>query len=555
MTEVLSLEGTDRRSGLRDVSAWEHDPDLRRVIEELVSSILDGSIKSREELQKEKLLAAKKRTLGGLPTNSMILDMIRKRHPEREDELLWLLVKKPSRTVSGVAVVAVMTSPHSCPHGKCIFCPGGTEKEVPTPQSYTGREPAAMRGADNDYDPLKQVRRRIEQLEMVGHSTDKIDLILMGGTVTARSPEYQMEFVKGCLDGMNGTISTTLGEAQDLNESSEHRCIGITFETRPDHFGDEESDLMLSLGGTRLELGVQSLFDLPLLRSERGHSVMDTVNATKTAKDSGLKVGYHLMPGIPGSTREMNFETAYNAFHDSRFMPDMIKIYPTLVIKGTKLYDMWKRGEYEPIQTEDAARLVAEIKRITPPWVRIQRVQRDIPSPLVEGGVDKSNLRQLAEDVMREHGWNCRCIRCREIGHRMRDGKKPLPENISLSRREYEASGGKEVFLSFEEESTDTLIGYIRLRRPSEDAQRREMALSAIIRELKVFGQMVPIGRDAGDDWQHRGYGSELIKYAESLVKDEWGLDRILVTSGIGVREYYRKFGFERVGPYMGKRL
>ncbi len=549
------MKGAPEKNGSIHAPQLNEEQGTEALIDGLIKSILRGEISDRETLQREKIKAAKRDSIR-LPTNSMILDTVRRKYPKKEEEMLHLLIKKPSRTLSGVAVVAVMTSPDPCPHGKCIFCPGGWDKEVPTPQSYTGREPAAMRAADNLYQPFEQVRRRIEQLEAVGHSTDKIDLILMGGTITARPLIYQIDFVKRCLDGMNDRISGTLEEAQRLNERSEHRCIGITFETRPDWFGRKESDLMLSIGGTRLELGAQTLFDLPLIRSKRGHQVRDTIEATTIAKDSGLKLGYHLMPGIPGSCREMDFETAYMTFNDSRFKPDMLKIYPTLVIKGTKLYDMWRRGEYEPISTEDAAELVAEVKRITPPWIRIQRVQRDIPSPLVEGGVDKSNLRQLAGDVMRDRGWKCRCIRCREIGHKLRDGGGvPLPEDVTLTRREYDASGGKEVFLSFEAEAMDALVGYLRLRRPSPDAHRDEIKAAAVIREVKVFGQMVPIGRRAGDDWQHRGYGKDLIEYASSIAGEEWGMEHLLVTSGIGVRDYYRKLGFERVGPYMGKDL
>lgn len=542
--------------GSGELSRWETDEILGEMIKEIARMILDGEVEDRESLQKEKMKLLKGTGISRLPPNSMILDLIRKLHPEREEEILPLLLKKPSRTISGVAVVAVMTSPHPCPHGKCIFCPGGIEKEIPTPQSYTGREPAAMRASDNDYDPFRQVTRRIEQLEMVGHSTDKIDLILMGGTITARPLIYQIEFVKGCLDAMNKGKGRTLEETQNLNEVSEHRCIGMTFETRPDWFNEEESDLILSVGGTRLELGVQTLFDLPLIRSERGHLVEETIEATRIAKDSGLKLGYHLMPGIPGSSREMDLETAYRTFNDDRYKPDMIKIYPTLVIEGTRLYDMWRKGEYEPPSTEEAASLVAEIKRMTPPWTRIQRVQRDIPSPLVESGVKKSNLRQLAREIMDEKGWTCRCIRCREIGHKLRDGgDPPKMEDITLVRREYEASGGGEVFLSFEAPEMDALIGYLRLRRPSASSHRSEVEGAGIIRELKVFGQMVPIGRGPRGDWQHRGYGRDLIDFARSIVKDEWGLENLLVTSGIGVREYYRKLGFVRNGPYMGIHL
>ncbi|MGA1847730.1 MAG: tRNA uridine(34) 5-carboxymethylaminomethyl modification radical SAM/GNAT enzyme Elp3 [Thermoplasmatota archaeon] len=533
---------------------WETEPMLEEVLSELLALMVSGEISSKKELQDSKITLLKDRGIRSIPTNSMLLDMVRKRFPDKEATLIHLLQKKPTRTLSGVAVVAVMTSPYPCPHGKCIFCPGGSDQEVPTPQSYTGSEPAAMRAAQNEFDPGMQVERRLQQLEATGHPTDKVDLILMGGTITARPLKYQIEFVKGCLDGMNGNRSNTFEEAADQNETGPQRCIGMTFETRPDWFNEEEADLILNLGATRLELGIQSAFDGPLVKSRRGHTVEESIEATCLAKDTGLKVGYHLMPGIPGSTPEMDIETGRRIFEDPRFMPDMLKIYPTLVIKGTELYDMWKSGDYEPLSTEDAANVVAEIKRMTPPWVRIQRVQRDIPSPLVESGVKKSNLRQLARKVLESRGLECRCIRCREIGHRISpDGGLPLPEDVTLERREYEASHGKEVFLSFEVDWKDALVGYLRLRRPSPRAHRSEVQDAGIVRELKVFGPMVPIGKNAMKEWQHRGYGGRLLEYACSVVRDEWGLERILVTSGIGAREYYRKFGFERIGPYMGK--
>lgn len=535
---------------------WEDDDVLTEVIRSIVEKLLSGDITDKKRLQDEKVRSLRSTGLDSIPTNSMILDYVKKIHPGRVNEFIHLLKKKPSRTLSGVAVVAVMTSPHECPHGKCLFCPGGVEQEVPTPQSYTGREPAAMRAALNDFDPYEQVSNRIRQLEDIGHPTDKIDLILMGGTITARDREYQVDFVKNCLDALNGYRSTSFEEAEIKNEKSSHRCIGTTFETRPDRLRKEETDLILQLGGTRIELGVQSVFDQPLKISRRGHSVRDTIDATMIAKDSGLKVGYHLMPGIPGSGREMDLENARLIFQGEDFKPDMIKIYPTLVIEGTELYDLWKKGEYNPLTTEDAAKLVAEIKKITPPWVRIQRVQRDIPSPLIEGGAKKSNLRQLAQIELNKMGFECRCVRCREIGHKlMPEGPIPLPEEVSLVRREYDASGGREVFLSFEVETDDALVGYARLRRPSERAHRSEVQDAGILRELKVFGPMVPIGKDALKEWQHRGYGRRLLMYAGSIVKDEWGLGKLLVTSGIGAREYYKKFGFERDGPYMSKDL
>lgn len=536
--------------------AWKEDPDLKEALEEIIEAIVSGDLTDRDAVQNRKLEVSRRHRLDSMPTNSMLLDYIRETGKEVTPAINSLLLKKPTRTLSGVAVVAVMTSPHDCPHGRCRFCPGGTSRDIPTPQSYTGKEPAAMRAAMNDYDPYRQTLNRISQLESVGHPTDKIDLILMGGTLTAREIEYQRYFVKGCLDAMNGRIASSLEESQGLNERSDHRCIGMTFETRPDHFGIDECDTTLALGGTRVELGVQSTFDEPLDISGRGHGIKETIDATRIAKDSGLKVSYHLMPGLPGSNMDMDFESASRAFELPEFGPDMIKIYPTLVVKGTELYDMWKDGEYQPLSTEEAANVVARIKRITPPWVRIQRVQRDIPTNVIDAGVDMSNLRQVAGRIMDDHGWKCRCIRCREIGHRLRDGMDlPSLDEVELVRRDYFASGGKEVFLSYEHKETDSLMGYIRLRGPFDGPRGKEIENIAYIREVKVFGRMVEIGKDHGNNWQHRGIGRELIGEAERISRDEMGRKEILVTSGIGVREYYRKLGYSRSGPYMAKPL
>ncbi len=439
----------ENNSGQKRADIWEDDPVLERVVRSIARMLISGDVSNKKELQDLKIKTLRDSGLDRVPTNSVILDYIVKSHPEMKNDLLPLLLKKPSRTISGVAVVAAMTSPHDCPHGRCIFCPGGTNRDVATPQSYTGREPAAMRGAQNGYDPYLQVVNRIEQLVSIGHSTDKIDLILMGGTLTARDVEYQEGFVKGCLDGMNGFVSDDIDRAMTVNEKADHRCIGITFETRPDRCFENEVDEMLRLGGTSVELGFQSAYDEALETSKRGHTVEDAVRSTRIMKDAGLKVSYHIMPGIPGSDPDMDVSTAERIFNDDRFMPDKIKIYPTLVIEGTELYDMWKRGEYEPLSTEEAARVVARIKEMVPPWVRISRVQRDIPSPLVEAGVKKSNLRQLAWKELEAMGGRCRCIRCREIGHSVRGEDDGFDkEDIELVRREYDASGGREVFLS-----------------------------------------------------------------------------------------------------------
>lgn len=516
-------------------------------LKEIAEMILSGKIRNKEQLNREKVKIAGKYKMNRIPSNTEIMHLIPE---ERREEFYQILRIKPTRSLSGVAVVAIMTSPYPCPHGKCIYCPGGPEKG--TAQSYTGHEPAAMRAEQNSFDPFLQTENRIKQLEEIGHPTDKIDLIIMGGTFTARPQEYQKSFVKGAFDAMNGAISQSLEEAHLRNERAKHRCIGLTVETRPDWFMEKEIEYALKLGATRVELGIQSTFDDVLERVKRGHTVAEGIKSTKLAKDAGLKIVYHMMPGLPGSDEKKDLESFRRIFTKPEFMPDMLKIYPTLVVEGTELYEMWKRGEYEPLDTEKAARLIMKVKEIVPPWVRIQRIQRDIPVQYIAAGVKRSDLRAYVHELMKNEGKKCRCIRCREIGHMNSDIG---PEDVLLIRREYDASGGKEVFLSFEGPDME-LIGFVRLRRIPEDSWKAETKeYGAIIRELKVFGSQVPIGDEPKGRWQHQGYGRKLVEEAERIAEDEWGTSGILVMSGVGVREYYRKLGYERVLPYMGKKF
>ena len=502
----------------------------------IISMMLSGEIKDRDGLQKAKVKLCGTYGLKAVPANSEILAHVPDEH---RASLLPLLIRKPMRTMSGVAVVAVMTSPHPCPHGKCSFCPGGTD--LGSPQSYTGKEPAARRAMRNDYDPRRQVQDRITQLEAIGHRTDKIDLIIMGGTFTCRDQGYQEWFVQGCFDAMNGRDSDSLSQAQEWNEDAEHRCIGLTVETRPDVFDQGQIDWSMRLGATRVELGVQILDDDILRSVNRGHGVKEVSEATRRAKDSGLKVCYHVMPGLPGSSPQKDLEAFRRLFDDPAFRPDMLKFYTTLVIPGTPLYDSWKRGEYEPYDTETGTALMAAMKSLVPEYVRIQRVQRDIPVPQIAAGIMKSNIRELIQERMAEQGRSCRCIRCREVGHQGREMVDPGAIQERLLR--YEASGGEEFFISYDYE--DALVGYARLRM-NGDRQ-------AMLRELKVFGRMAPLGSQ-GKDWQHRGFGKELVERAEDVARSQ-AADSLRVISGVGVRRYYRGLGYELQAPYMIKRL
>lgn len=519
---------------------------LRAIVERLLHLLSP----SRDDVNRIKFEVCREYGLDRMPGNAEVIAVLR---PGEAERLLPVLRRKGTRAASGVTVVAVMTEPRPCPHGRCAYCPGGPEEGVP--QSYTGREPASMRGAQNRYDPFRQVSSRIGQLRAIGHRVDKVDLIIMGGTFPAAPADYQEWFVKGCLDALVGRRTPSLAEAKRLAESSEIRNVGVTVETRPDCVGIEDVDRMLELGVTRVELGVQNVYDDIYRLVERGHTVGDVVEATRVLKDSGLKVCYHMMPGLPGSTPDRDLEGFQTIFTDLRFMPDMIKIYPTLVIRGTKLYDWWMRGRYRPLSTEAAVELVARVKETVPPWVRVMRVQRDIPSPLIEAGVDRSNLRQLVWERLRERGGRCRCIRCREVGHRAREGVEPDPDRLEVVRRVYEASRGVENFLSVEDREADVLVGFLRLRIPSEDVHRPEIeAGSALVRELHVYGRMVPVGARFSEAWQHRGWGEVLMSEAERIAS-EYAAGKVVVMSALGAKRYYERLGYVRDGVYMSKRL
>ena len=511
---------------------------LAAGLRSIAEAVLEGKIRDEPDLEKAKKRLSSRLSLASLPSNADILSQAR----AGERVALKMLIRKPTRTLSGVAVIAAMTSPAPCPHGTCVPCPGGVLNL--SPQSYTGREPAALRACQHHFDPYEQVRARLAQLDEIGHPLDKSELIIMGGTITSRPLGYQNWFVKRCLQAMNDFPGERNGSGWQpfeavarANENSLVRNIGTTFETRPDWCRPDQIKEMLRLGATKVELGVQSLDEDILVSMRRGHTVEDTAWASANLREVGLKVGFHMMPGLPGSSPDQDFAVFRRLFSDPRFRPDYLKIYPTLVIEGTELFRQYQRGEYIPLGDHDAAELVCRIKEILPRYVRLQRVQRDIPSPLIVAGAKKSNLRQLARQRLEERGKRCQCIRCREAG--LRGVVRAEPR---LRQESYTASGGNEHFLSFETED-DILMGFLRLR----------LSASARVRELHVYGPMVPIGGRT-DGWQHRGYGSRLLEEAERLALDK-GYPKIEVTSGIGVRGYYRRLGYDLCPPHMTKRL
>lgn len=526
---------------------------------ELADAILEGRVRTREELERLKRELARSLGLPKVPSDSEVLAQLGGNAPAH---MVRLLRTKPSRSLSGVVAVAIMSPPAPCPHGRCAYCPGGIE--VGTPQSYTGKEPAARRGGRWAYDAALQTVDRLEQLAGAGHSIDKVELVVMGGTFPAVERVSREAFLSAAVGALNGTPSPSLRAAIDANEAGRHRCVALTMETRPDLCGREGVDELLDMGVTRVEVGVQTTEDRPLELVARGHGLRESVEATRNLKDAGLKVGHHLMLGLPGMSPEEDLQAMVRVIEDPDLRPDLLKLYPTLVIEGTPLHRQWLEGGYRPPDEDIAVDVLARLKARLPPWVRVSRVERDIPSDLIVAGVRASNLRQLVAERLESRGKRCRCIRCREVGRRGVDRiaeAEAVVDAIEPELREvvYEASEGLEAFISLELADEDAIVAYARVRRPGPSAWRQELDGAAILRELRVLGVALPLGhRPAAPvapwEWQHRGLGGVLLERAEALA-EEWGMEALAVTSGMGARGYFRQRGYGLVGPYMRRAL
>ena len=431
-----------------------------------------------------------------------------------------------------------MAKPFACP-GKCVYCPSSPE----APKSYTIESPAVLRARICGFDAKKQVEIRLKTLAEMGHALDKIELIIMGGTFLSYPGDYQYEFIKDCYDGLNGITSSSLEEARKLNENAEHRCVGLCIETRPDFCGEEEIKTMLDFGATRVELGVQTLDDEIHCLTKRGHGVAEVVSATRLLRDCGFKVHYHWMPGLPGSTPEHDLQQSRQLFEDGRFRPDGLKLYPTLVVRGAELESWYRDNRYRPYRDEVMTDLLIAIKILIPKYVRISRLMRDIPGKFIVAGSRDLAMRGTIRKEMEQTGLRCNCIRCREYGHRRRDGW-PVGEPC-LTRLDYETLGGKEIFLSYEDEN-ETLFGLLRLRVNGQ---------KAIVRELHIFGPEVPLGKRLEQGAQHHGLGEGLLREAERIAEEEFKAAKLSVLSGVGAREYYRSLGYRLEGAYMVKEL
>jgi elongator complex protein 3 len=526
-----------------------------------ILELIKTKINSREDLSRVKRILAKK--YGAVMiTNAEILKEYKKLIGDKklisnqrikEDKNLESILRKRSvRTMSGVAPVAVLTKPFACP-AHCAYCP--TEKNVP--KSYLSNEPAVMRAIRCGYDPYLQVASRLRALENNGHQPNKIELIVIGGTWSVLPQEYKYWYIKECFraaNEFNGQWSMVNGKSknknkfsdklkfddlkkellseQKKNEKAKYRIIGITLETRPDYIDEKELMEMRELGGTRVELGVQAIDDKILVKNNRGHGVKEIVDATKLLKNFGFKITYHIMPGLPGSSAHRDYQMFQKLFIDERFQPDQIKFYPTVVTRGSLLYQWWKKGLYKSYSNKILEGLIIKCKKIIPPYVRVIRLIRDIPAESIVAGNIITNLRQ----IIKARGVECKCIRCREAGE-----KSKVIKSIKSKVIKYKASGGEEYFISFESKDEKTLFGFCRLRINGDDA---------MIRELHVYGELVPVG--GAKKIQHMGLGKKLMLEAEKIAKKN-KCKKISVIAGVGVREYYKKLGYELENTYMVK--
>ena len=463
-----------------------------------------------------------------------------------EAQMLRRIRMKPTRTLSGVTTVTVLTKPYPCP-GECIFCP----TDVRMPKSYLPDEPGAMRALHHEFDPFDQTAARLAALEAIGHPTDKIELLILGGTWSSYREDYQEWFIQRCLDAMNGFVSSTLIEAQTANEDALHRNVGLAIETRPDHISFNEVARLRALGVTKVQLGAQSLDDRILDLNARGHTVAETREGVRMLRAAGFKIVLHWMPNLLGATPESDRIDFARLWEDNDLRPDEIKIYPCQLLENAELYECWERGEYKPYSTEDLIELISDIKPIIPEYCRVNRVVRDIPSNNVVAGNKRTSLRQDIHDEMRLRGTSCRCIRCREVR-----GELVEWGSLQLEDFGYTAGAAQEHFLSFTT-GADRLAGFLRLSLPGPDSPSagvHDLMGAAIVREVHVYGQSLRVGADQSGAAQHIGLGTRLMQEAEALARNS-GYGRVAVISALGTRGYYRKLGYELGETYMVKSL
>lgn len=530
--------------------------DQNKDKENFIKELIINPPKDRFDLEKRKKKLCANLKLK-LLRNSELIEIYRaileKKEIKQNFYLENLFKKRTTRTISGVATVSVISKPYPCP-GRCIFCP--TEFRVP--KSYLSNEPSVMKAISVKYDPYKQVSMRLKTYHNNGHDSDKVELIVQGGTWSYYTHQYKYAFIKKCFDACNNDpnnkkplLSKTLAEAQKKNEKAKHRIIGLTLETRPDYITIKEIALMRKLGCTRVEMGVQNIYDDVLTLNKRLHKIDAVINATELLKQAGFKISYHMMPNLPGSSIEKDYQMFVELFSRPEFQPDMLKIYPCSVLKNAPLYAWFKEGRYKSYSDKELFDLLLSIKKIIPEYVRINRLIRDIPTTSIASGNMWSNLRQILQVELEKQRVQCRCIRCRET----RD-KNNQVENAKLDIQQYEASNGKEYFISYISSDRKTLYAFTRLRINNPFKHFiPELQDAALIRELHTYGRLAPLRARDESFIQHAGFGKKLLFEAEKIAKENHGITKMAVIAGIGVREYYQKLGYKLEGTYMLKKL
>jgi elongator complex protein 3 len=463
---------------------------------------------------------------------------------EYDPDFLARIRMKPVRTLSGVTTVTVLTKPYPCP-GKCIFCP----TDVRMPKSYLPDEPGARRALEHAFDPFDQVAARIQALDSIGHPTDKIELLILGGTWSSYRKDYQEWFIWRCFDALNGFPTVSFDDAQRANETADHRSVGLVVETRPDHVDQEEVAWLRRLGVTKVQMGAQSLHDRILEINQRGHTVEQTCNAVAMLRAAGFKIVLHWMPNLLGATLASDLDD-FSRLWDG-ICPDELKIYPTQLLQNADLYQFWLRGEYQPYTTDELVNLIADIKPTIPRYCRVNRVIRDIPSTNVVAGNKRTSLRQDVHQELHRRGTRCECVRCREVG-----GQKIDLDAISQHDLIYQVGQTEEHFLSFVTPN-DKLVGFLRLSLPGAGSVQTGIADlqgAAIIREVHVYGQSLEVGVEQNGASQHAGLGTRLLQSAEEIARQA-GSSRLAVISAVGTRRYYLHRGFERAELYLVKEL
>lgn len=525
---------------------------MHAALENLVKEAYKAKISDHQSLHafKNRFAVANKTSY---PSNAELIQAYRKlmdrgELPEDRD-FMKVLRKRSIRSLSGIASITVITKAFPCP-GKCIFCP--TEPEMP--KSYLSNEPAIMRAILNNFDAYQQTRNRLVSLSKTGHKTNKIDVIVSGGTFSFYPHRYQTDFTRGIFNALNGRKSRSLEEAQKINETAESRCIGLSFETRPDHITEKELVRLRRLGCTKIEIGVQSLNDKVLEINRRGHGIAETKRALQLIRDAAYKVNCHMMPNLYGSNPQIDYDDMVELFANPAYRPDWLKIYPTMVVPWSQLEGIWKKGLHVPYTDEELVDLLVKIKQVIPEYTRITRLYRDIPATTITAGSKISNLRQLIQDKMKQLDVRCRCIRCREI-----KDEKVRFDDLTLNVKEMEASEGREFFITFDDMKRDRLSSLLRLRFSSYSLKgkkhfMKELEGAALVREVHTYGEQVEISSREKAASQHIGLGRRMMMKAEEISLKN-GYKKIAVISGIGVREYYRKLGYELEGTYMVKRL